>query len=119
MLIDQIAAFGCPVLLFSGGEPLLREDLFELMEYARQRKLRTVLSTNGTRITESVANNWPSWACSTRAFRWMGRKMCHDRFSQGSDGGVFGHTQRHCFTAARGIRTGLRLYDDAEQYRSI
>ncbi|MFW6353887.1 MAG: efflux RND transporter periplasmic adaptor subunit, partial [Verrucomicrobiota bacterium] len=54
-LIDQIADFGCPVLLFSGGEPLLRHDLFDLMDYARQKNLRIVLSTNGTLISEAAA----------------------------------------------------------------
>ncbi|MBN2211763.1 MAG: radical SAM protein [Sedimentisphaerales bacterium] len=54
-LLDNLAAFGVPVVLFSGGEPLKREDIFDLIGYARQRGLRTVLSTNGTLITRHVA----------------------------------------------------------------
>ncbi|MGQ9571908.1 MAG: radical SAM protein [Dehalococcoidia bacterium] len=50
-LIDDLADFGVPVLLFSGGEPLLREDLFELAAYAAGKGIRSVLSTNGTLIT--------------------------------------------------------------------
>ncbi|MFQ5352264.1 MAG: radical SAM protein, partial [Candidatus Binatia bacterium] len=50
-LIDDIAAFGSPTMLFSGGEPLMRADIFELASYASRRGLRCVLSTNGTLIT--------------------------------------------------------------------
>ncbi|MBN1555073.1 MAG: radical SAM protein [Phycisphaerae bacterium] len=56
-MIDDLSAFGAPVLLFSGGEPLLRDDLFDLLHYAAEKHLRTVLSTNGTRITPEIARN--------------------------------------------------------------
>ena len=48
--IDGLAEFRVPVLLFSGGEPLIRPDFFELAEYARDRGVRPTLSTNGTLI---------------------------------------------------------------------
>lgn len=54
-LIRDLKEFNVPVLLFSGGEPLIRPDLFELNVYARQLGLRTVISTNGTLITPEVA----------------------------------------------------------------
>ena len=54
-LIDDLAAFGAPVLLFSGGEPLVRKDLPDLAEYAVQKGMRAVISTNGTLITPSMA----------------------------------------------------------------
>ena len=54
MILD-LEAFGVPVLLFSGGEPLLRQDLFELNDFAHQHCLRTVISTNGTLITPEIA----------------------------------------------------------------
>lgn len=53
--IRDIADFGVPVLLFSGGEPLLRDDIFELAAFAVEQAVRPVLSTNGTLITEPVA----------------------------------------------------------------
>jgi Fe-coproporphyrin III synthase len=53
--IDDLATFGIPALLFSGGEPLTRPDLLELIEYATGKGLRITLSTNGTLIDEAVA----------------------------------------------------------------
>ncbi|KAF1084715.1 Antilisterial bacteriocin subtilosin biosynthesis protein AlbA [Sporotomaculum syntrophicum] len=53
--IDDLAAFHVPVILFSGGEPLLRPDFFELADYARQHRIRCTLSTNGTLITPDMA----------------------------------------------------------------
>lgn len=55
-VIDDLAAFGVPAVLFSGGEPLTRPDLFDLMEYATRKGLRVTLSTNGTLIDEEIAN---------------------------------------------------------------
>ena len=53
--IDDLAAFRVPVLLFSGGEPLIRPDFFELAAYAAAAGVRPTLSTNGTLITREVA----------------------------------------------------------------
>ena len=47
--------FGAPVLLFSGGEPLIRQDMFEHAELAKSFGIRPVISTNGTLITEEMA----------------------------------------------------------------
>lgn len=53
--IDDLQEFKVPVILFSGGEPLLRKDLFELIQYAKQRNIRSTISTNGTLIDEGIA----------------------------------------------------------------
>lgn len=54
-MIKDIAGFNVPALLFSGGEPLIREDLFELAEYGKSLGLRLTISTNGTLITKEAA----------------------------------------------------------------
>lgn len=54
-LIDQIAAVGRPILVLSGGEPLLRPDIFELAEYASGCGLAVAMGTNGILITDAVA----------------------------------------------------------------
>ncbi|MCG3178690.1 MAG: putative mycofactocin radical SAM maturase MftC [Phycisphaerae bacterium] len=50
VVLDDLAAFGVPAVLFSGGEPTTRPDLLELVAYARSKGLRPTLSTNGTLI---------------------------------------------------------------------
>src|SRR5512140_2545934 len=54
-LIDEIAAFSSPVIILTGGEPLLRPDIFEIAAYGNQLGLRMVMATNGTLVTEDIA----------------------------------------------------------------
>ena len=54
-IISDLAAYGAPVMLFSGGEPLVRQDLPELASYATEKGMRAVISTNGTLITKEKA----------------------------------------------------------------
>ncbi|MGO9245492.1 MAG: radical SAM protein [Verrucomicrobiia bacterium] len=54
-VIDDLAVFQVPAVLFSGGEPLTRPDLFDLMGYAVGKGLRLTLSTNGTLLDEAAA----------------------------------------------------------------
>jgi len=54
-LIDEFVQVGWPVLILSGGEPLLRRDLFHIASHAAERGLRVVIGTNGTLITEETA----------------------------------------------------------------
>ncbi|QIW22971.1 radical SAM protein [Sulfolobus sp. S-194] len=54
-LVDQMAEIKIPLLIMSGGEPLMRRDFFEIAKYASERGLRLALSTNGTLISKKVA----------------------------------------------------------------
>src|SRR5215831_16801264 len=54
-IIDQIAADYNPILVLSGGEPLFRKDIFQLARHATDRGLRVALATNGTLVTEEIA----------------------------------------------------------------
>ena len=54
-MIDDLTEYQIPALLFSGGEPLIRKDFFELAQYARKKGLRIVISTNATLIDEDTA----------------------------------------------------------------
>lgn len=53
--LEDLAAFKVPVILFSGGEPLMREDIFQLVSKAARLGIRAAVSTNGTLITGEVA----------------------------------------------------------------
>ncbi len=54
--IDEIADMGNPILILSGGEPLVREDIFELAKYATEKGLRVAMATNGTLVSPNVAS---------------------------------------------------------------
>ncbi len=54
-LIDQILEVGKPILILTGGEPLIRKDVFQIAEYAVTKGLRVVMGSNGTLITEETA----------------------------------------------------------------
>ncbi len=53
--MEDLADFKVPVVLFSGGEPLLKEDFFDLTSKASKLGMRVTISTNGTLITRDVA----------------------------------------------------------------
>ncbi len=53
-ILDDISGYANPVIVLSGGEPLLREDIFEIARYGTTKKLRMCLATNGTLVTEKT-----------------------------------------------------------------
>lgn len=56
-LLEQIAEAGFKIMIFSGGEPLTRPDIVELVQYAAKLGLRPVFGTNGTLITVELARD--------------------------------------------------------------
>ena len=107
-MIDDLAAFGAPVLLFSGGEPTMRPDLLELMRYAKDACMRVVISTNGTLITKQMAADFAEVGLSYVGVSFDGDPETHDRFR-----GVKGSFDRaieglHNAQDA-GIKVGLRF----------
>ena len=54
-LLDQIAEIAKPIIILTGGEPLLREDIFDIAAYGTKKGLRMVMAPNGTLITETIA----------------------------------------------------------------
>lgn len=55
-IVDQILEVGKPILILTGGEPLVREDFFQIAGYAISRGLRVVIGTNGTLISKEIAS---------------------------------------------------------------
>jgi radical SAM protein len=56
-LIDQLAEFGRPIFVISGGEPLMRPDIYDIAAYGTQRGLRMAVSPNGTLLTQDAVDN--------------------------------------------------------------
>ena len=54
-LIDTFPEVGNPIIIFTGGDPMMRQDVYELMRYATDKGLRCVMSPNGTLITPETA----------------------------------------------------------------
>jgi MoaA/NifB/PqqE/SkfB family radical SAM enzyme len=55
-ILDQLAGAGCLNIGFTGGEPFLRKDIFEILEYAKNKVLNVIVLTNGTLITLGKAD---------------------------------------------------------------
>jgi len=55
-LLDQMAELGEPIVILTGGEPLLRQDIFEIAKYGTNKNLRMVMAPNGTLITDKIAD---------------------------------------------------------------
>ncbi len=107
-LIDQLADFKVPVILFSGGEPLLRPDFFELANYAASKGIRPTISTNGTRIDEDVAKRLKDMGVGYVGISLDGCEATHDKF-RGKPGAFQMALRgiRNC--VATGQKVGLRF----------
>ena len=79
-LLDDLADFGVPVVLFSGGEPLVRTDLLDLARYAVKRGMRAVISTNGTLIDKEKAQELKDIDLSYVGVSLDGMEEVNDRF---------------------------------------
>ncbi len=107
-MIDDLADFGVPVLLFSGGEPFVHPRLVEYAQYAVSKGMRAVISTNGTLITKEKATLLKEIGLSYVGISLDGLEPTHDKFR-----GVPGSFKRamtaieNCQQA--GIKVGLRF----------
>ncbi|MGA1874611.1 MAG: radical SAM protein [bacterium] len=117
-MIRDLGGFKVPAMLFSGGEPLIRKDLFELASYALDHGVKPTLSTNGTLITRDIAQR-----LKTTGFTYVGISLdgigeINDQFR-----GVQGAFDR----AMRGFkncvevdqRVGLRLTLTRRNYQDL
>ncbi len=107
-MIDDLAAYGVPVMLFSGGEPLVREDLVELAAYAVEKGMRAVISTNGTLITPQKAAELKKVGLSYVGISLDGLEEAHDRF-RGKKGSFAKALEGVENCQAEGLKVGLRF----------
>lgn len=107
-VIDDLAAFGVPVILFSGGEPLMRRDLMELSHYAVDKGIRAVISTNGTLISKKNAKDLRRVGLSYVGVSLDGMADVHDRF-RGYKGAFHDAVQGIKNCQEEGLKVGLRF----------
>ncbi|MFA4935851.1 MAG: 12,18-didecarboxysiroheme deacetylase [Candidatus Methanoperedens sp.] len=117
-LIDDLAQFGAPVILFSGGEPIMRKDLPELALYARSKGMRAVISTNGTLIDKKMAKVLKDIGLSYVGVSLDGMRETNDKF-RGMKGAFDAalNGMRNCL--AEGVKVGLRFTINKKNVKDI
>lgn len=106
--IEDIAKLGVSTLIFSGGEPLLRSDIFELARFAKDKGIRPTLSTNGTLITGEMARKIKEAGFLYVGISLDGMQETNDRFRKSE--GAFERAVkgiRNC--QGIGLKVGLRF----------
>ena len=107
-VMQDIRAAGSPVLILSGGEPLLRPDIFELSHRAKELDFYTSLSTNGTKIDDAMADRIAAVGYDYVGVSLDGIGAVHDRFrgsASAFDDALAG--LRAC--RDRGVKVGVRF----------
>jgi heme d1 biosynthesis radical SAM protein NirJ len=116
-VMDDLKAFHVPVLILSGGEPLLRPDIFDIAHRAKDMGFFTALSTNGTLIDKNNIKAIRDVGFNYVGISIDGTRDTHDTFRQmkgGFDASIAGLRLCH----EEGIKTGLRFtmtQDNAEE----
>lgn len=116
--IRDLAEFNVPVVLFSGGEPLVRKDLFELAHFVKELGIRPVLSTNGTLITDERADRIQEVGFAEVGISIDGVRETNDRLR--AKEGAFDaalEASRRC--VARGQRVSLRFTINRHNYQDV
>jgi 12,18-didecarboxysiroheme deacetylase len=117
-MIDDLAAYGVPVLLFSGGEPLVRKDMPELAAYAVEKGMRAVISTNGTLISKSIAQTLKQIGLSYVGISLDGLEPVNDHFRGVS--GAFRKAMNGIRNSQEaGIKVGLRFTINKRNVKEI
>jgi Fe-coproporphyrin III synthase len=107
-MIRDIADFGCPALLLSGGEPLLRPDALELIGEARRAGLAVTLSTNGTLVSARRARRLADLGVRYVGISIDGIGSVHDDF-RGRRGAFARALAGLRALRAEGVRVGMRV----------
>ena len=118
VFIDDICQMGAPVLLFSGGEPLIRKDIFELGKYAAERGTRPVISSNGTLITPQIAQQIKDAGFQYVGISIDGAEKTHDHFRQ-KEGAFKQAIQGIKNCVAAGVKAGTRLTINKHNYKDL
>ncbi len=117
-MIDDLAEFGVPVLLFSGGEPLVHPRLIEYAQYAVNKGMRAVISTNGTLITKKKAKALKEIGLSYVGISLDGLEETHDKF-RGVKGSYKKAMKAIEYCQKAGIKVGLRFTINKRNVKDI
>jgi heme d1 biosynthesis radical SAM protein NirJ len=107
-VMDDLKAFGVPVLILSGGEPLLRPDIFAISQRAKDMGFYVGLSTNGTLIDEHNIDAIAAVAYDYVGISIDGNRETHDRFRR-KEGAFDASMAGIRLCRDRDIKVGLRF----------
>ena len=107
-VMDDLRSFGVPVLILSGGEPLLRPDIFEISKRAKDKGFYTGLSSNGTMIDQPIADRIAEIGYDYVGVSLDGIGAVHDRFRR-QEGAFDAALNGMSLCKARNIKVGLRF----------
>ncbi|MCP3667142.1 MAG: heme d1 biosynthesis radical SAM protein NirJ [Gammaproteobacteria bacterium] len=116
-VMDDLKAFKVPVLILSGGEPLLRADIYDIAHRAKAMGFYTALSTNGTLIDENNIDRIAEVGFDYLGISIDGIEETHDKFRR-MDGAFEASIKGLRLCRDRGIKVGLRFtmtQDNAEE----
>ena len=133
-LINEAVSMGIGMAILTGGEPLLREDIFDICKFCRERKMAVILSTNGTLINAHIARQLLSSGVTHVNFSLDGLEQTHDSirgqgsFRKTTDGikhlaearaetGLYASTGIACAITNRNLEDLSGLMDLADQLR--
>ncbi|MEW6359164.1 MAG: 12,18-didecarboxysiroheme deacetylase [Planctomycetota bacterium] len=117
-LIDDLAAFGSPVMLFSGGEPTMRPDLPRLVKHAVGKGMRAVISTNGTLINTDAAAQLKDLGLSYVGVSLDGMRETNDRFRAVT--GAFDQAMQGITNCqAVGLKVGVRFTMSRHNFHDV
>lgn len=117
-VMDDLKAARVPALILSGGEPLLRPDIFEISRRAREKKFYTALSSNGTLIDREMAKRIAGIGYDYVGVSLDGIGATHDRF-RGKAGSFDDALAGLRVLGESGVKTGLRFTMTSENYREL
>lgn len=107
-VMDDLKAFHVPVLILSGGEPLMRPDIFDIAARAQAMRFYIGLSTNGTLIDEAMADRVAAAGFNYVGISLDGLRETHDKFRR-LDGAFDLSLNAVRLLHARGVKVGLRF----------
>ncbi|GAA6142010.1 heme d1 biosynthesis radical SAM protein NirJ [Hydrogenophaga sp. 5NK40-0174] len=107
-VMDDLKAYRVPVLILSGGEPLMRPDILEIAERSRDMGFYTGLSTNGTLIDEPMADRIAATGFDYVGISLDGLRETHDRFRR-LEGAFDSSLAAVRYLRDRGVKVGLRF----------
>ncbi|MBU1599524.1 radical SAM protein [bacterium] len=116
--ICEFADVGVPMIIFSGGEPLLRKDIFKLGGYAKKKGINVVLSSNGTLINKDMASKIQDAGFSYVGISLDGTKYTNDKF-RGAEGAFEKSIEGLRRLREVGVKSGMRFTITKYNYEEL